>query len=112
MRDAGYGNQDISHQAEEDQPGHAGAAGRRIDRGQQAVRIDRRLGVVERQPGFVVHRPIAPGTSAPPHRAPSPNALVRPTIAEKLWRVNRCRRKRKDFRVMREGRRTGQGERF
>ena len=92
VRDAGNGDQQVGHQAEKDQPGRVGAAARRVDGRQQAVGIDRRLGIVERQPGFVVHASCRPRNLGAPARAPSPSAVVRPTIAEKLWRAVNCAR--------------------
>ena len=72
MRDACDRDQKVKHQAEKDQPGHVGAAARRVDGSQQTVRIDRRLGIVDGQPGFVVHwscRPRNLGAPATPSLA-------------------------------------------
>ena len=45
MRHAGDGDQEIGHDAKEDQPGHVRRVTRAVDRLEERVRIDRRFGL-------------------------------------------------------------------
>ena len=81
----------IGHEAQEQQPGRIAAGGRRVDRVEQTVRIDRRLGI-ERRTGAVVHAfvPDLSALSPNPLCAQSKHAKgVRPLATTVVWKLQR-----------------------